>query len=197
MSSLTTTACPFRLLPMPKNKAGRATTSELTKRIVACTLKRPFLRLKFVVKLAPLFGCCIRAEASKVAEGRALVGMEQSLFGCGNSYVQRPPFSITTEMLGTLKPTKVLVMTDKITAYMPEECFTFNQNVDKSKLYDPTYLILKRIQASLVMLQDNGQDISEGFTVPHNIIIEMLAGAEANLEQAITLVEKAAGVTRL
>ena len=85
----------------------------------------------------------------------------------------------------------------KFTAFMPEDCFTFDKNVDKSKLYDPTYLLLSRALSSLSLLQDNGQDVNEGFTVSHGTVVESLAGIRANLNQAINLLELANGVTRL
>ena len=145
----------------------------------------------------PSFWVLYGTEAAQVVEGRHLSGMEQSIVGCERP-VRCPPFSTLTELLGISKSNrKVLVMADKITAYMPEECFTFNQNVDKSKLYDPTYLLLNRALSSLALLQDNGQDVNEGFTVSHGTVVESLAGIQANLNQAIDLLELANGVTRL
>ena len=188
MSPLTTTACTFRMLSMPKKKAGRAHTSELTKRTVASTLKRPFLRLKFIVKLAPLFGCCIRAEASKVVEGGALVGMEQSLFR-GVKLCAAPTIFASHRNVGYLKPTKVQAMTDKKQAFVPESCFKIDPTVDQTKLYDPIYLALERAQALLSLMQTNGECLTEGFTVPHSVVMYSLDGIDASLSQAKTLIE--------
>ena len=146
---------------------------------------------------SPYLWALRRTDTAKAVEGQHLYGTGKPVVGCERP-VQCPPFSSLTEMLGNQKPNvKVSEMANQITAYLPEECFTFNQNVDKSKLYDPTYLLLNRALSSLALLQDNGQDVNEGFTVSHGTVVESLAGIQANLNQAIDLLELANGVTRL
>ena len=66
-----------------------------------------------------------------------------------------------------------------ITAFMPEDCFAFNPNVDTSKLYDPIYIALQRAQALLSLIQRDGEDMAEGFTLPHSALMYAIDGVDA------------------
>ena len=137
----------------------------------------------------PSFWGLYRTEAAQVVEGRHLFGTGRPVVGCARP-VQCPPFSIRTELLGISKSnTKVLVMADKITAFMPEDCLVFDPSVDKTKLYDPVYLYIERARAILAMMQDNGQCLSEGFTIPHSVVMFNLDGIDASLTQLKKFIE--------
>lgn len=132
-----------------------------------------------------LFG----AEPAQAGEGRHLLGTSKGVDGCGNS-LRYPPYLITTGLLGNNKPTKkVLIMTEQVAAFLPEDCFALAANVDPTKLYDPIYLLLERARASVSLMQDSGEDLNEGFTVPHQVVMSSLGGIYADLAQVSQLLE--------
>lgn len=129
------------------------------------------------------------AEPAQAGEGRYLLGAGKLANGGVNS-VRYPPYSIHTEMLGNQNLTKkVSIMAQKITAFMPEDCFAFNPNVDTSKLYDPIYIALNRAQALLSLIQRDGEDMAEGFTLPHSALMYALDGVDADIKQAQQLID--------
>ena len=138
---------------------------------------------------SPSFWALYGTEAAPAVEGRHLYGMEQSIVGSANP-VQCPPYSIRTELLGISKSNvKVPVMTDKTTAFTPEQCFSFDRSVDETQLYDPIYISLERARALLALMQDNGQCLKQGFTVPHSVVMFNLDGIDASLAQVKGLLE--------
>ena len=80
-------------------------------------------------------------------------------------------------------------MTKKVTAFMPEDCYAFDPKVDTTKLYDPIYISLQRAASLIELLQDNGQDLTEGFTVPHNTVMSLLGSLETDITSAKKLME--------
>ena len=88
-----------------------------------------------------------------------------------------------------LNQTQDTNMTDKVTAYMPEDCYAIRPEVDKTKLYDPIILTLERASALVCLMEDNGQDLEEGFTIGHSAIMHLLHGVSADLKAATHLME--------
>ena len=132
-----------------------------------------------------LFG----AEASQDVDGRHLLGTSKDVDGIANS-LRYPPYSIRNDLVGNNKPTKkVLIMTEQVAAFLPEDCFAIAANVDPNSFYDPIYLLLERARASVSLMQDSGEDMREGFTVPHNVVMSSLGGIDAALAQVSQLLE--------
>lgn len=129
------------------------------------------------------------AEPAQAGEGRHLCGTSKDVDGIANS-LRYPPYSIRNEVVGNNKPTtKVLIMTEQVTAFLPEDCFAIAANVDPISFYDPIYLLLERVRASVSLMQDSGEDMREGFTVPHNVVMSSLGGIDAALAQVSQLLE--------
>ena len=190
MNTLTTNANRFTIVPLLQKTAVGTRTPVNQEAYSRLIVKSDF----FVPEINghsknPELGVLYGTEAEQFVEGRHLLGMEQSIDGSANP-VQRPPFSFRTDVEGIqYPPKKVITMTQKVTAYTPEDAFVFNQIVDKESLQDAVYTSLNRAQALLKLIQNEGADLEAGFTLPQSVILHALDGAEADIKQCLTLVD--------
>lgn len=134
------------------------------------------------------------AETVKAVEGHHLLGTRQLVDDSANLN-QCPPYSIRTELLGIHSTKKVLVMKDKQKrAYTPEQCFTIDTSVDLSNPFDPIYTLLAGAQSLLAVLQENGADLTEGFSLNHSNVMNLLWLLDRQLEQGLRVLEGATAV---
>lgn len=179
MSFLTATTIQIIVLPLPKKTAVgfRSPNGQYS----GATAPSNLLGAFFTPRDFPLVVC----EGNPSGLPAIAVGVHRS---SNPSHAATILFrSIWCQLV--LNQTQDTNMSDKITAYMPEDCFTFDPSVDKTKLYDPVYLYIERARAILAMMQDNGQCLSEGFTIPHSVVMFNLDGIDASLTQLKKFIE--------
>jgi len=141
----------------------------------------------------------IRAKAGILAEGCHLFGLEQSKGSCGYSF-QHPPHSITTVWEGCKNLNKkVFIMAKKAhkpnnqaarpRVDTPEQCFQINPSIDLSNPISPLYTLLVRAKSLLLILQNDGHDLTQGFTLDQMDVMNVLWLLEGQLEQGVQILE--------
>ena len=71
-------------------------------------------------------------------------------------------------------------MNDRTT---PEEAYTLPSNLSTMEVEELTDTIITRTEANLAALAACGGDLSEGFTLPHKDVMNVLWGIEGSLSQ--------------
>ena len=71
-------------------------------------------------------------------------------------------------------------------AITPEDCFIFDERIDKNQLHDPIQISLLRALSLLDLIQTDGEDLNKGFTSQKSVI-ESLFLVESQINNAVRL----------